>query len=361
MFLCEILGVLCVENMNLSSLGEFGLIARLHEKLTQRDGVRVGIGDDAALLKSLNSPIVTCDALVEGVHFRLDWTTARALGWKAIAVNVSDIAAMGGLPVAAFISLALPPNLDVEFIEELYAGMEEAAGEFNLTIAGGDTVKSPALMLSVTLIGNAPRPVLRSGAAPGDVLLVTGTLGDSAAGLQILLNSELELRPPSPLAKGGRPLGRRGRRSNRDFLLSRHRTPTPRLREMQAALKVENAVRAALDLSDGLAGDAAHIARQSDVTLEIETERLPISQACRAFAEAANRDALSFALTGGEDYELLLCIAPNKAAEVIAAVQNATGTPVTRVGRCIVREEDAPVILLKNGVRQTLPAAFTHF
>lgn len=330
--------------MNLSSVGEFGLIRRLDEKLARRGGVRVGIGDDAAVLDALNSPVVTCDALVEGVHFRLDWTTAHSLGWKAIAVNVSDIAAMGGLPVAAFISLALPSNLGVEFVEELYAGMEEAAEEYNLTIAGGDTVKSPgALMLSVTLIGDTPSSILRSGAAPGDVLLVTGTLGDSAAGLHLLLHPQLAISSPA-----------------RDFLLARHHQPAPRLREMQAALKIENAVRAALDLSDGLAGDATHIARRSNVSIEIETAFLPISQACRSLAETANRDALDFALSGGEDYELLLCVAPEKAEEVIAAVQNATGTPATRIGRCVA-QEIAPVIVLKNGERTAPPAAFTHF
>ena len=129
---------------------------------------------------------------------------------------------------------------------------------------------------------------------------------------------------------------------------------------MKAALQVENAVRAALDLSDGLSGDAAHIARRSNVTLEIETERLPISSLCRALADAARRDALDFALTGGEDYELLLCVAPEKADAVIAAVQNATGTPLTRIGRCVEREA-APVMLLKNGVREAAPEAFTHF
>ena len=330
--------------MNLSSLGEFGLIARLHKKLTRRGGVRVGIGDDAALLEALSSPVVTCDALLEGVHFRLDWTTARALGWKAMAVNVSDIAAMGGLPVAAFVSLALPSHCDVEFVEELYAGMESAAAEYNFTIAGGDTVKSPgALMISVTIIGNAPRPVLRSGALPGDVLLTTGTLGDSAAGLQLLLHPQQQISE-----------------EYHEFLLARHHNPTPRLCEMQAALKIENAVHAALDLSDGLAGDAAHIARQSNVMLEIETAFLPISPACRAMAQAANCDVLDFALAGGEDYELLFCVAPEKADQVITAVQDATGTPVARIGRCVARE-DAPVILLKNGVRQVAPAAFTHF
>ena len=330
--------------MKLSSLGEFGLIARLNEKLAQRSGVRLGIGDDAAVLESLSAPVVTCDALVEGIHFRLDWTTERDLGWKSLAVNVSDIAAMGGLPIAAFISLALPQGCTVEWVEELYAGMEEAAEEYNLTIAGGDTTKSlSGVMLSVTIIGNAPDLALRSGAKSGDVLLVTGTLGDSAAGLEILLHPELQII-----------------QQEREFALARHVKPLARLREMQAALSIKNAVRAAMDLSDGLAGDAAHIARASNLTLEIETEHLPISDSCCTIAQVARRDALDFALSGGEDYELLLCVAPDKANEVIAAIQSATGTTATMVGRC-VEKETAPVLLVQNGMRQAAPAAFTHF
>ncbi len=328
--------------MNLSTLGEFGLIARLHEKIARRGGVQLGIGDDAAVLAPLTSPVVTCDALVEGVHFRRDWTKPHSLGWKAMAVNVSDIAAMGGLPVAAFVSLGLPPDCSVEWVVELYRGMELAAATYNFTIAGGDTVKSGEMLLNVTLIGAAPQPVLRSGAAPGDLLFVTGTLGDSAAGLEIMLASELQVASPG-----------------REFLLARHHEPTPRLYEMQAALQVEGAVRAALDLSDGLAGDAAHIARRSNVTLEIETALLPISDGCRDLAAAVQRDVLEYALAGGEDYELLLCVAPDEADAVIAAMQS-TRIPLTRIGCCIEREE-APVVLLKNGVREATPAAFTHF
>lgn len=328
--------------MNLSSLGEFGLIARLHTNLAQRSGVRLGIGDDAAVLESLAAPIVTCDALIESVHFRLDWTTLRALGWKAMAVNVSDIAAMGGAPVAAFITLALPQNFAVEQIEELYAGMEEAAAAFDFTIAGGDTTKSPGpVMLSVALIGNAPQPLLRSGARVGDVLLVTGTLGDSAAALSALQH-------PSAAP---------------DELWQRHYRPTPRLREIHAALGIENAIRAALDLSDGLAGDAAHIARASNVTLEIETALLPISENCHTMAFQLQKNALTWALAGGEDYELLLCVAPEKADAVRFAIENC-GTLCTQIGQVLARE-NAPVMLLhkENGNKKREPAGsgFAHF
>ncbi len=324
--------------MNLSTLGEFGLIARLQQTLAQRPGVRCGIGDDAAILESLSAPIVTCDALVEQIHFRLDWTTLRDLGWKAMAVNISDIAAMGGTPVAAFVALALPQDFAVEQIEELYAGMEEAAAAFAFTIAGGDTTKSPGpMLLSITLIGNATQPVLRSGAQIGDILLVTRTLGDAAAALVAL---EKGLAVP-------------------DELLWRHHKPMPRLREMHTALTIENAVHAALDLSDGLAGDAAHIARASNVTLEIETAALPISASCRAIAATMQKNVFDWALAGGEDYELLLCVAPCKADAVRAAIENG-GTPCTIIGR-VISQGKVPVMLLDKGTHKPAPGGFAHF
>ena len=220
--------------------------------------------------------------------------------------------------------------------------MEEAAAAFDFTIAGGDTTKSPGpLMLSVTLIGNAPQPILRSGAQAGDVLLVTGTLGDSAAALAALQN-------------GTKPSGE---------LLQRHYRPMPRLKEMHVALILENAVHAALDLSDGLAGDAAHIALASGVTLEIEAALLPVSGSCRALAQIQNNDALDWALSGGEDYELLLCVANDKAKAVRAAIEN-FGTPCTIIGR-VVSQESAPVMLChnENGKEKREPArgGFAHF
>lgn len=337
--------------MNLSELGEFGLIGRLHQSLAQRCGVRLGIGDDAAILEALSAPVITCDALIEHIHFRLDWTTWDLLGWKAMAVNVSDIAAMGGEPIAAFVCLALPTECTVSEIESLYKGMESAAQEFNFTIAGGDTTKSSGpLMISVTLIGNAPRPVLRSGAQNGDVLLVTGDLGASHAALQIL-------QQPGALHEDFAPL----LPLHLDNL-NRHLKPTPRLNAMRAALQcAPEAIHAALDLSDGLAGDAGHIARASHKVLEIKTTHLPISTSCRAIAGAFNADAIDWALSGGEDYELLLCVAPGEAEKVRAAIEN-SGTPCTAIGRVTVfNSHDAPVMLLHNEKREPASGGFAHF
>ena len=339
--------------MNLGELGEFGLIERWRGLLGQRAGVRLGIGDDAAVLDALEVPVVTCDGLIEKVHFRLDWTSPRLLGRKAITVNVSDIAAMGGYPVAAFITFAPTTDLNTDFADELYAGLEAAASQYGLTIAGGDTVRSPsALMLNVTVIGNAPQPILRSGARAGDLILVTGTLGDSAAGLALLQ------QPDAPVAE-----------HTRDYLLLRHHDPTARLAEMQSVINlvgdaagaVPFPVTAAIDLSDGISGDAAHIAARSDVSIELEMARLPVSAPCREAAQALNGNALEWALRGGEDYELLLCVDPEAAVSVAEAIMRGTGTPVTAIGRCIPRQEEAVIVVGPDGKRERAGRAFSHF
>jgi thiamine-monophosphate kinase len=343
--------------MNLRQLGEFGLIHRLSAQLAQRGGVKLSIGDDAALLDALQAPLVTCDCLVEEIHFRRDWTTARNLGHKSITVNVSDIAAMGGQPVAAFVTLALSTRDELAWVEELYAGMEEAAEQYGLTICGGDTARSPlTTLLNITLVGEAPlvkgeaRPLTRSEAQIGDVVLVTGSLGDSAAGLALLQNTHVAMPDET-----------------RNYLLQRHHKPTARLREVQAAQVLalanghERVLTAGMDLSDGLAGDAAHIARASQLSIEIEAAQLPISSQCREAANALGAEVLEWALTGGEDYELLWCVDAARVAAVIAAVQNATGTPVTVVGRCIVLDEQPVKIVHPDGTVATGVQAFQHF
>ena len=184
--------------MDVSQRGEFGLIRQLDQILSARAGTKLGIGDDGAVLESLAHPVVTCDALVENVHFRRDWTSAFALGVKAMAVNLSDLAAMGAAPVAALVTLALPPNCQLEWVEGLYSGMESLAQKYGFTVAGGDTTRAPLAMIALTLIGDLMpqargQAVLRGGARVGDAVCVTGTLGDSAAGLALLQHSRREV------------------------------------------------------------------------------------------------------------------------------------------------------------------------
>ena len=337
--------------MQLNHLGEFGLIERWNQQIESRPEVLLGIGDDAAILAALQQPVVTCDALVEGVHFRLDWTTPRALGNKAMAVNVSDIAAMGAQPIAAFITIALPAHLNVEFLDELYAGFNEAARDWNFTIAGGDTTRSPRdLFFSITMIGAVPEnraPLRRSGAKHGDAVLVTGTVGDAAAGLAILNT------PPTVS------------HDDHAFLLERHFSPTPRLREIESVLGgiLSSHIHAAIDLSDGIAGDATHIAKQSELAIDIEPARLPVSDACRRLAAEWNRPCEQWTLYGGEDFELLLCVAPEFAEEITNQIELTTGTAVTQIGHCHDTEAERGQVFLvhEDGRRQKVGAGWTHF
>ena len=322
--------------MNVSQRGEFGLIAHLHQGLATRAGTQIGIGDDGALLAALTHPIVTTDALVENVHFRRDWSSPFALGVKSLTVNLSDLAAMGARPVAAFIALALPRDCSSEWVEQFYAGMESLAEKYNFTIAGGDMTSAPLIFISVTLIGDLMpaalgQPIPRSGARVGDIVCVTGDLGDSAAGLALLINSDLAVDA-----------------ATRAHLLKRHHQPAPRLGEIERLMRLNRAaIHAGLDLSDGLAGDAAHIARASGVDIEIDVEKLPISPACRAAARALDISPIDWALAGGEDYELCLCVAPEFSGEL------------TPVGRAVAGAGEVRV--LENGEPRAVGKAWTHF
>lgn len=338
--------------MHPKQLGEFGLIERWARRLESRPEVLLGIGDDAAILSAIEQPVVTCDALVEGTHFRLDWTTPRALGRKAMAVNVSDVAAMGARPVAAFVSLAIPPGLDVEFLDELYAGFDSAARQWKFTVAGGDTTRSKSgLFLSITLIGAVPperAPLRRDGAQSGDVVLVTGTLGDAAAGLHLL-------QQPSQFSD----------EEAHQQLLDRHFDPTPRLAEMEAMLASDflSAIHAAVDVSDGVAGDAAHIARRSNLDIELDVSSLPISDVCRTLATRLSLRAEDWALGGGEDYELLLCVAPQAAPHIARHITQVSGTAVTAIGNCGAASSEMGRVFLRHsdGRREVAGSGWAHF
>lgn len=337
--------------MNLAQIGEFGLIEKLQSGLKTRAGTVVGIGDDCAVLGSLQTPIVTMDALVEGVHFRRDWTTPRALGRKAMAVNLSDLASSGARPVAAFVSLSVGAQDDFEWIEELYQGFEAMAQEFDFTVAGGDTTKSQGgIVISIALIGevlNPQRgPILRSGARSGDILMVSGNLGDAAAGLAILQADTTTTGAISP--------------ATRTYLLQRHHDPTPRLEWVKWLLEFDgDAIRAGLDLSDGLIGDAAHLAKRSGVSIEIEAQQLPISTPCREAAQVLELEPLELALSGGEDYELLLAIAPAKAGWILESARR-EGIRLTEIGKCGATLEDKAPVVIRH-TEEIRVRAWTHF
>jgi thiamine-monophosphate kinase len=288
----------------LSDLGEFGLLAEL-----ARRGLAEEIADDCAVLEG--GLVVTQDALVEGVHFRFEWTSWRDLGYKAAAVNLSDLAAAGAQPGALLVSLALPADTDPEDVFELYEGMRETG----VAVRGGDTTRGDRVYLSVTALGRSERVPGRAGARPGDVLVVTGPLGGSAAGLRAL------------------ELGLEGH----DALVHAHRRPPLRLMEGRRLAAVAHAV---IDLSDGIGKDAGHIAERSGCRLEIDLERLPLATGVAEIGEEPF-------WTLGEDYELLAALAPNDA--------DGLGFPV--VGQC-VRGEGAH--LLRDG-RELELTGWDHF
>jgi thiamine-monophosphate kinase len=317
-------------------MGEFELLARVRERLP-RPGprVRLGSGDDAAVTLPGGATATSVDALIDGVHFRREWSSLPQIGAKALAVALSDLAAMGAEPGEAYVVLGVPPNLDEDGCIELLDGIAGVARETGTTPAGGDVTRAPALTLAVTVVGHAASAedfVTRSGAQPGDALVVTGELGAAAAGLLLLERSGASEIDPTPLW------------STSDALIGRQLEPAPRLRAGRALAGA--GATAMIDLSDGLGGDAGHLAAASGVELKIDAAALPIAVGVSEVAEACGRDPLELAASAGEDYELLATIPPDRLADATAAVESVDDTPpgsgestgLTRIGEVVVGE-----------------------
>ncbi|MFC1957953.1 thiamine-phosphate kinase [Chloroflexota bacterium] len=304
--------------MKVSDLGEFGLIDLLakmaysaqNKEIEAWQQLILGIGDDAAAWYGNDSiQLATTDSLIQDIHFSLDITSWEELGWRAMAANLSDIAAMGGLPRYALISIALPDHSEVENVTALYKGMLELAQQSGAAIVGGDTSRAPLLIINITILGTTGshnQPLLtRSAAKAGDKVAVTSYLGASAAGLEMLTKKlDFAAEMAAPLKKA--------------FL-----QPCPRIAEGQ--ILVEQGVRAAIDISDGLISDLGHICKSSRVGARIETNRVPVHPAVQA--NFGGR-ALELALAGGEDYELLF----TANADIIDKVKTATSCPITVIG-----------------------------
>jgi thiamine-monophosphate kinase len=324
-----------------SDLGEFGLIERWASLLGPAGAdVIAGIGDDAAVLRHQGSELllVTTDMLVENVHFRLDLISPEQLGWKAMAVNVSDIAAMGGEPAFAFVSIGMPAHTPVSFADALYQGMKQMAQSANFYIVGGDTVGADKLVISIALTGRVEEKflALRSGAQPGDALVVTGTLGDSAAGLRLLLSGKAEARFQR--------------------CIDAHLTPQPRLPEARAAVAT-GAVHAMIDLSDGLSGDLRHLCAASGVGALLSEEDLPLSAETREAARLLGVSPFELALSGGEDYELLMAVDANRVDEVLKAVSSVGRTHAARIGTV----QTAQNLLIRRHSGETVPLAVSSW
>lgn len=333
--------------MLVEEIGEFGLIRRIAEIVgVSSEDVIVPLGDDAAIVKtsSSNYAILTTDILIEDVHFRLGLGSPRQLGYKALVVNISDIAAMSGLPKFGVVSLGLKPRTEVSFVEELYYGMKEAAERYGMSVVGGDTSRSAQTTISVALQGEVEPGLLRrrSEARVGDKILVTGSLGGSAAGLALLLDSQTP------------------KHSEWDEELKHlHLFPAARIGEARIASRL--GARAMEDISDGLVAEIGHICEQSGVGARIETEAVPITRGVEQVALSLTRSALDFALGGGEDYELVFT-APEKSVEAIAStVQNETGTVVSVIGE-ITPAVEGIVFLDKAGRGVDIAArGYEHF
>lgn len=326
-------------------LGEFGLIAALHAALPEsvQGGVDLGIGDDAAVWRPTPGVpcVVTTDTLVDGIHFRLDWTDWRSLGHKALAVNLSDCAAMGARPTLATVSLALTGDERVADLCEMYDGMGALAAAHGVAVAGGDVVRSPrALVLTVTVLGECHDgpPLRRDGARPGELIAVSGTLGAAAAGLRLL-------------AGGGR--GRAA--ATADLLAAAHLRPQPRV-ALGRTLAAHRA-SAAMDLSDGLSGDLPKLLQASGVAGRIELARLPVVAAVRALFRDDWRE---LALHGGEDYELLFTLPPERLAAIVDAADE-VDSMVTVIGRVEVGDGSLVAVELDGRERRVTPGAFDHF
>lgn len=329
----------------IADLGEFALLAHV-TALLQPVEIPVGLGDDAAAVsvKAGRLLLATTDTLVEEVHFRRAWAKPWHIGYKAMAVNVSDIAAMGGIPTYALVSLAVPGSLPVSWVEEFYRGLEACAAQWGVRIIGGDTVAAREIAVTITLLGETEegRVLTRSGGRPGDLLLVTGDLGASAAGLE-------ELRAPR-LQSGA---------AARAVVRARHLLPVPRVREGRL-LSAGAGAGAVLDLSDGLAQGVREISRASNVGIELYAERLPIAPATREVAAAHGQDPLFYALYGGEDYELLFSLRPGQVPAVREAILKSCGTPVTVIG-CLLPPEEG-LSLWCGGRRLALEkGGYDHF
>ena len=319
--------------MKVKALGEFGLINLLAEMISKAQDksaasfqkLVIGIGDDAAAWKSeTGTQLVTTDSLFQDVHFRLQTTPWYELGWKSQAVNLSDIAAMGGVPEYAVVSLAVPPDTEVDDVKALYQGMLDLAGKYGVAIVGGDTCRAPLVSITLTVLGSAKndKVLTRSAARPGDRIAVTGALGAAAAGME-MLDKKLRFDDES------------GRRLREAFL-----KPEPRVVEGQKLVGL--GVKAAIDISDGLIADLKHICESSRVGARVEVGQIPVAAAVRAnFAERA----LGLALAGGEDYELLF----TASGEVIDRVRAKISCPVTIIGEVVAEKPGGVVVIDERG------------
>jgi thiamine-monophosphate kinase len=318
------------EDSTLGQIGEFGLIDRVARRAEQGPAVLLGPGDDAALIAAADGRVVaSTDLLVEGRHFRRDWSSAYQIGRKAAAQNLADIAAMGAVGTALLVGLAAPADLPLSWARDLAAGLADEAAQVGASVAGGDTVRADSLMLAVTALGDLQgrAPVRRDGARPGDVVAVAGELGWSACGFELLRR---DLDGPK-------------------LALARHRSPQPPYPQGPAAARA--GASAMLDVSDGLLADLGHIAEESGVALDLRPEAFPIDRRLRETAAQLDLDPLGWVLTGGEDHALAATFPPDAAPP----------TGWTVVGRVRARRQEGDPLVTVGGRAWAGRPGWDHF
>jgi len=347
--------------VTVSDLTEAELVARIQSRLPPApDWLIVGIGDDAAVVEPARGrlEVLTVDSVVEGVHFDRRFTPPGAIGHRALAVNLSDLAAMGAQPRLALLSLALPATLACGDFDELVGGLTALATRERLTVVGGNLTRSPGpLVVDVTVAGTVKRrqALTRGGARPGDGIFVTGTIGAAAAGLQMLRAARPELQ-----GNGQRCAADEQDAAGVQRCIHRYLYAQPRIR-IGLLLARNRAATACMDLSDGLADGVRRVAEASGVGILLDADRLPIDPGARRWFDACGADPVVEALSGGDDYELVFASRP-KLLGRLRAVTAHGGVPVTRVGVCTPE----PGLLVRRGRESAgttipLPLGFSHF
>ncbi|GGC97248.1 thiamine-monophosphate kinase [Thalassobacillus devorans] len=322
-------------------MDEFSFIDSIKQDVYFQPSVLKGIGDDAAVFRANNQDIITAvDTLVEDVHFSRDTMAPFDVGYRALAVNISDLAAMGAAPAFYMVSIVIPEDWSVEEIDEIYSGMKELAKQYRMDLIGGDTVSGKELVVSVSVFGLVPpdKSRYRSLAKPGDVLFVTGTLGDAQAGLEYLLGKH---HFDEAVA---------------DYFISRHRQPDPRV---AFALQLQSLKRVALnDISDGIASESNEIAAASGVDLHIKYEDLPRVEYMNGLEKEVCKPWM---LSGGEDFELLGAV-PEKDWEAVQQAAEASSTRVTKIGSVSEKKATEPVVFLyeENEKSRLTKSGYTH-
>ena len=334
---------------NLKQLGELALVRWTRNTFsTQSPLIVEGIGDDAAAYypSKKNLSLLTTDLCIEGVHFNRQSATMEQIGYKALASNLSDIAAMGGKPVLFLVSVALPSEISFAAFKKLYQGMKRLCRRAGVQLIGGDTSESPnGLFICITVIGEVSSKglVSRSGAEPGDRIFVTGTIGDAGAGLDIL-RRRIRKDARKPLAY-------------ETYLIKRHLLPVPRIQEGNF-LSLNGIPHAMIDLSDGLSTDLSHVCKASGVGAEVNLEGLPLSPQLTAYCSSLGRSIYPYAFGGGEDYELLFTVPERKIAR-LKKLSLKKKLKFTEVGRIISKK--GLWERTKKGLKPLSKMGFEHF